>query len=58
MNYYIVWVVCVLDSRDTKILKDKYFSLLTDESTNISNTSDITLIVRFLTDCGEIKVLF
>jgi Domain of unknown function (DUF4371) len=48
----------ILDTCDTKILKDKYFSLMADESTNISNTSDITLIVRFVTECGEIKKLF
>jgi len=49
---------CILDNRDTNILKNKYFSLMADESTNIKNICEMTIIVRFVTDCGEIRELF
>ena len=48
----------VLDNRDSKLLRNKYFSLMADESTNIKNICEMTIVVRFVSDCGEIIELF
>lgn len=44
----------VLETRDS----NKYFSLMADESTNIKNVCEMTIIIRFVTDCGKIRELF
>jgi len=48
----------VLETRDSNELKNKYFSLMADESTNIKNVCEMTIIIRFVTDCGKIRELF
>jgi hypothetical protein len=48
----------VLETRDSNELKNKYFSLMADKSTNIKNVCEMTIIISFVTDCGEIKELF
>jgi len=48
----------VLETRDSNELKNKYFSLMADESTNIKKVCEMTIIIRFVTDCGKIRELF
>ena len=48
----------VLETHDSNELKNNYFSLMADESTNIKNICEMTIIIRFVTDCGKIKELF
>jgi len=48
----------VLETRDSNELKNKYSSLMADESTNIKNDCETTIINRFVTDCGKIRELF
>lgn len=48
----------VHETRDSNELKNKYFSLMADESTNIKNVCEMTIIIRFVTDCGKIRELF
>ncbi|KAL4084474.1 hypothetical protein QTP88_028287 [Uroleucon formosanum] len=48
----------VLKTHDSNELKNKYFSLMADESTNIKNICEMTIIIRFVTDCGKIREFF
>lgn len=48
----------VLETRNSNKLKNKYFSLMADESTNIKNVCEMTIIIHFVTDCGKIRELF
>jgi hypothetical protein len=48
----------VLETHYLCELKNKYFLLMADELTNIKNICEITIIIRFVTDCSKIRVLF
>ena len=45
---------------DETLLHDKYFSLMADESTNVSNQSELSLVVRYVAPSPsfEVKVRF
>jgi len=45
-----------LDFQDETLLHDKYFSLMADESTNVSNQSELSLVVRYVAPSPSFEV--
>lgn len=48
----------ILDSRDSKKLNNKHFSLMADESTNINNITELTILMRYVDEDKLIKDVF